>query len=91
MFGLDASPVVATYVYDVAVGQQCRLATIIANVFAPLFLVTVCAYLAAIVLEAQSPYSDREFLITINGLLSVMLAITVYALSPSCFDGLNTA
>ena len=81
VFGLVASPVVATYLYDVALGRESRLATIIANIFAPLVLVTVCAYLLAIIAQGKSPYSDRNFLITINGLLLVVLAITVYSVS----------
>ena len=81
VFGLVASPVVATYLYDVVLGRESRLATIIANIFSPLVLVTVCVYLLAIIAQGKSPYSDRNFLITINGLLLVVLAITVYSVS----------
>jgi len=86
VFGLVASPVVATYLYDVVLGRESRLATIIANIFAPLFLITVCAYLVAIIVQGKSPYSDRNFLIVINGLLLVVLAITVYSLSGKNVD-----
>lgn len=81
VFGLVASPIVATYLYDVALGRESRLATIIANIFSPLVLVTVCVYLLAIIAQGKSPYADRNFLITINGLLLVVLAITIYSLS----------
>ena len=81
VFGLVASPVVATYLYDVVLGRGSRLATTIANIFSPLVLVTVCVYLLAIIAQGKSPYSDRDFLITINGLLLVVLAITVYSVS----------
>lgn len=81
VFGLVASPIVATYLYDVALGRESRLATIIANIFSPLFLVTVCVYLLAIIVQGKNPYADRDFLITINGLLLVVLAITIYSLS----------
>ena len=80
-FGLVAAPVVGTYLYDVMASRESRLAIIIANVFAPLFLVTVCGYLAMIAFEGKSPYSDRDFLITINGLLLVVLGITIYSIS----------
>jgi hypothetical protein len=81
VFGLVASPVVATYLYDVVLGRESRLATIIANIFSPLVLVTVCAYLLIIIAQGKSPYFDRDFLITINGLLLIVLAITVYSVS----------
>ena len=81
VFGLVASPIVATYLYDVVLGRESRLATIIANIFSPLVLVTVCVYLLAIIVQGKSPYVDRDFLITINGLLLVVLAITIYSLS----------
>ncbi|MDT4330947.1 hypothetical protein ACQE3E_17000 [Methylomonas sp. MED-D] len=81
VFGLVASPVVATYLYDVVLGRGSRLATTIANIFSPLVLVTICVYLLAIIAQGKSPYSDRDFLITINGLLLVVLAITVYSVS----------
>lgn len=81
VFGMVASPVVATYLYDVVLGRGSRLATTIANIFSPLVLVTVCVYLLAIIAQGKSPYSDRDFLITINGLLLVVLAITVYSVS----------
>lgn len=79
--GLIAAPLVATYLYDVALGRESWLATIIANIFSPLVLVTVSAYLVAIVAQGKSPYTDRDFLISINGLLLVVLAITVYSVA----------
>ncbi|WP_347985950.1 hypothetical protein [Methylomonas sp. AM2-LC] len=81
VYGLVASPVVATYIYDVVLGRESRLATIIANIFSPLVLITVCAYLLVIISQGKSPYSDRDFLITINGLLLIVLAITVYSVA----------
>ncbi len=81
VFGLATSPLVATYLYDISTESHGRIAVIIANVFSPLFLVTVMIYLAVIVIKGRTPYLDRDFLITINGLLLLVLSITVYSIS----------
>ncbi|MCP4487594.1 MAG: DUF4153 domain-containing protein [Gammaproteobacteria bacterium] len=81
VLGLVASPIVATYLYDSVLGQESKLATVISNVFAPLFLVTVVIYLIAVLYQGKSPYSDRDFLIMFNGLLIVVWAIAVFSIS----------
>lgn len=81
VFGLVASPLVATYLYDIVLGRASKLATIIANVFSPLLLLTVLVYLLAVLYQGKSPYSDRDFLILFNGLLITVWAITVFSIS----------
>ncbi|GGD07652.1 hypothetical protein [Halopseudomonas salina] len=81
VYGLVASPLVATYLYDVPLNRDSRIATLIANLFAPLILLTIGIYLLAILLQGTTPYSDRDFLITINGLLLVVLAIVIYSVT----------
>jgi len=56
------------------------IATVLARVFAPLFLVMTVAYLTVAVLSGQSPFLDRSFLIIFNGLLLVVLGITVFSI-----------
>jgi hypothetical protein len=93
VWGLVASPLVATYLYDVILNRESRLATLIANIFAPLFLITVVAYLMAMFYAQKSPYSDREFLIIFNGLLLIVWGITVFSLSGrtlSSFQAIKT-
>jgi len=81
VFGLVASPIVATYLYDEVLKSESKLATLIANIFAPLFLITVIVYLLAMLYAQKSPYSDREFLIIFNGLLVIVWGITVFSIS----------
>lgn len=81
VYGLVASPLVATYLYDVPLNRDSRIATLIANLFAPLILLTIGIYLIAILLQGTTPYSDRDFLITINGLLLLVLAIVIYSVT----------
>ena len=98
ILGLIASPIVSTYIYDSVLGRDSKLATLIANVFSPLFLTTVVAYLLAILYQGKSPYTDRNFLIMFNGLLIIVLAITIFSISgrsnsktSKFFDAINTS
>jgi len=79
--GLVSAPIVATYVYDQILNGQTKFATVLSNVFSPLFLVTVSVYLLASFGEGSNPYLDRDFLIFFNGLMLVVWAITVFSIS----------
>jgi hypothetical protein len=79
--GAAAVPVAGTYLYDVVFKRRTGIASVLARVFAPLFLVMTSAYLAVAFLGGQSPFVDREFLITFNGLLLVVLGMTVFSIA----------
>ena len=81
VFGLVSAPLVATYLFDSIQNRQGKFASILSNVFSPLFLITVIAYLAATLYQGKSPFTDRDFLITFNGLLIVILALTMFSIS----------
>lgn len=81
VYGVVASPVVATLLVHKVVGDRFRIAPLLAKVFTPLFLVTVTAYLAAMAVKQRSPFTDREFLIAFNGLLLVVLGLSVFSIS----------
>ncbi len=81
VLGLISSPLVATYLFDSVQDRQSKFASILSNVFSPLFLITVLTYLAATLYQGKSPFSDRNFLITFNGLLVVILALTIFSIS----------
>ncbi|MBK9549470.1 MAG: hypothetical protein IPO52_10305 [Gemmatimonadetes bacterium] len=80
IFGVAAVPVVATYLYDVVFRRRTGIPAVLARVFAPLFLVMSTIYLGVAFLGGQNPFLDRSFLITCNGLLLVVLAITVFSI-----------
>lgn len=94
-WGLVASPLVATYIYDRILKRDSKLSVVIANVFAPLFLLTTTAYLILMFLAQKDPYVDRDFLITFNGLLLTVWGITVFSItgktseSSKLSDGIN--
>jgi len=81
VLGLVSSPLVATYLFDSIQKRQSKFAAVLSNVFSPLFLITVLAYLVATVYQGKSPFTDREFLIIFNGLLIVILALTIFSIS----------
>ena len=94
--GIVSAPLVATFLYDQFMGRNSRIATTIANLFTPLFLIMTVIYLLVMAALQMSPFTDREFLIVINGLLLIVLGMTVYSVcgrnhdSPApLIDGVN--
>ena len=81
VLGLVSSPLVATYLFDSIQRRQSKFAPILSNVFSPLFLITVIVYLVATFYQGKSPFTDRDFLISFNGLLLVILALTIFSIS----------
>jgi len=80
VIGAAAVPVAATYLYDVVFKRRTGIASVLARVFAPLFLVMTASYLVAAIVGGQNPFMDRDFLITVNGLLLVVLGMTVFSI-----------
>lgn len=81
IMGVAAVPVVATYLYDVVFRRHTGIAPVLARVFAPLFLVMTTTYVAVALLGGRNPFLDREFLIIVNGLLLVVLGMTVFSIA----------
>ncbi|MEW5249400.1 hypothetical protein [Microbulbifer discodermiae] len=81
VWGLVSAPLVATYLFDSIQSRQSKFAPILSNVFSPLFLITVIAYLVAAIYQGKSPFSDRDFLIIFNGLLLIILALTIFSVA----------
>lgn len=81
VYGAVASPIVATWLVDQVLGNRLNIAPLLARVFTPLFLITVVIYLVVMLLGQKSPYTDRDFLITFNGLLLLVLALSIFSAS----------
>jgi len=79
--GAVAVPLAATYLYDIVFRRHTGIASVLARSFAPLFLVMTTAYVSVALLGGQNPFVDREFLITFNGLLLVVLGMTVLSIA----------
>jgi len=78
--GVPAIPVIGTYVYDVVLQKKIQLATILAKIFAPLFLVLVVAFILATAVQGIPFLDDRDYLIIFNALLIVILCIALFSI-----------
>lgn len=93
--GLVSAPMVGLYVFDHFLDRRTRLAAMLSRIFAPLFLITAMAYLMAMLAQGTNPYTDRDFLILMNGILLVIWGITVFSIVGrknrefSTSDGIN--
>lgn len=83
IIGAVSAPVVASYVLGVFPGVTSKTASIIANIFSPLVLITLTGYLIGMAITGKDPYDDREFLLVFNCLLIGVMALIVFAVSES--------
>ncbi|WP_247232166.1 hypothetical protein [Telluribacter sp. SYSU D00476] len=83
IFGLSAAPLVGTYLTQTNPQLVNRVSPVIARLFCPLVLVTLVAYLIAILIYQKDPYNDREFLILFNVLLVGVMAIIFFSVAES--------
>ncbi|MEQ1855379.1 MAG: hypothetical protein ABL963_02860 [Longimicrobiales bacterium] len=81
LVGGASIPVVATYLYDVVFARRTGIASVLARVFAPLFLVMSATYLVVAFAGGENPFVDRDFLVVFNGLLLVILGMTVFSIA----------
>ncbi len=79
--GAAAVPVAATYLYDAVFNRRTGIAAVLARVFTPLFLVMSVIYLVVALGGGQNPFTDRDFLITFNGLLLLVLGMTGFSIA----------
>jgi len=81
VFGAAALSLVATYLVTTQLKLAKTLAPWIARIFSPLVFLTLLAYLAVLLMAGRNPFLDRDFLIAFNGILLVVLAITIFTLT----------
>ncbi len=73
-------PVGATYLFDSVFNRRTAIAPVLAHVFAPLFLLMITTYLIVTLVQGANPFIDRSSLITFNGLLLLVLGISMFSL-----------
>lgn len=81
VFGLSATPIVATYLVQTNPELVGKVSPVIARIFSPLVLVMLIAYLVAITYTKKDPFNDREFLLLFNVLLLGVLAIIFFSIA----------
>lgn len=86
LFGAAALAIVATYLVSKNLKLSKSIAPFIARIFSPLVLVTLLVYLITVIWVGKNPFSDRNFLMSFNGVLLCVLAITVFSITESSTD-----
>jgi len=81
IFGAAATPIVGTYLIETNPQIINKVSPIIAKIFSPLVLMTLIAFLIAIVISGKDLYSDREFLLIFNALLIGVMAIIFFSVA----------
>lgn len=81
VFGAAALTLVATYLVKTQLRLAKSMAPWIARIFSPLVFLTLLAYLVVLLFAGSNPFLDRDFLIAFNGILLVVLAITIFSLT----------
>lgn len=89
LFGAAALTVVVTYLVSRDLKLAKNIVPYIAKIFSPLVLATLLAYLIAVVWVGKNPFLDRNFLISFNGILLAVLAITIFSITESGTDEKN--
>ena len=80
VFGAAAIPVVASWATD-RYSAAGRLAPLVAQLFAPILLFVVVAYMAAATANVDSLFTDRHELLVFNILLLSVLGVAVFSLT----------
>ncbi|MDD2234632.1 MAG: DUF4153 domain-containing protein [Desulfitobacteriaceae bacterium] len=86
LVGAAALAVVAAYLVSKNLKLAKNIAPYIARIFSPLVLATLLAYLLTVILVGKNPFLDRDFLISFNGILLSVLAVTIFSISESGTD-----
>lgn len=91
IFAVAAAPIVATYLTETNPQIVSKVSPLIAKIFSPLVLLTLIAYLVAIVISGKDLYNDRQFLLTFNALLIGVMAIIFFSVAGTSKPAKNYA
>lgn len=83
LFGATGLTVVASYLVIRNLEGGRHIASYLAKIFSPVVLVTLLAYLIMVVSVGENPFLDRDFLLSFNGVLLAVLAITIFTITGS--------
>ncbi len=74
-------PLTASWLYDQVFARSTGIPTMLVRIFAPLFFIMGSLFLLAALIAGKSPFLDRDFLIVVNGLLLIVLAMTLLSIA----------
>lgn len=87
IFGVAALAIVAIYLISKDLKLAKNIAPYIAKIFSPLVLATLLVYLITMIFVGKNPFLDRDFLLSFNGILAVVLAVTIFSITENDTDG----
>lgn len=98
VYGGCATVMIAVYLAEAKKSIVENFAPVLAKIFIPLFLLTMVAFLAVMIVSGKSPFIDREFLIGFDLMLVLVLGLVLYSISArdprgrnKLFDFMNLA
>lgn len=98
IYGGCAAAMITVYLVETKKSVVENFAPILAKIFSPLFLITMLTFLIFIVITGNSPFVERNFLISFDLMLVLVLGMVLYTISArniydksNIFDYLNTA
>ncbi|MDR6550515.1 DUF4153 domain-containing protein [Paenibacillus qinlingensis] len=83
LFGAAALSIVGTYLVARNLRIAKNIAPYIAKIFSPLVLATLLVYLITVIWVGKNPFMDRDFLLSFNGVLLSVLAVTIFSITES--------
>lgn len=86
LFGAASLAIVATYLVSMNLKIAKNITPYIAKIFSPLVLATLLVYLITVIVVGNNPFMDRNFLLAFNGILLVVLAVTIFSITESSTD-----
>ncbi|MGZ9586595.1 DUF4153 domain-containing protein [Paenibacillus marinisediminis] len=86
LFGAAALAIVAAYLVSSNLKLAKNIAPYIAKIFSPLVLITLLVYLITVIWVGKNPFLDRDFLLSFNGILLSVLAVTIFSITESGTD-----
>ena len=86
LFGAAGLAIVATYLITRNLKLAKNFAPYIAKIFSPLVLATLLIYLITVFWVGKNPFLDRDFLLSFNGILLSVLAVTIFSITESGTD-----
>lgn len=81
LIGASSLLFVATFLVIKSINLTKNIAPYIAKIFSPLVLITLIVYLITVLIIGKNPFIDRDFLLTFNVILILVLLITIFSIT----------
>lgn len=81
VYGICAAAMITVYLVEFKKSVVENFAPILAKIFSPLFLLTMCAFIVSMIVMGKSPFMEREFLIGFDLMLVLVLGLVLYVIS----------